>query len=136
MSGETGNDIPEKRIQDGKDEKTMAEKVKKKTSIGGQALIEGVMMRGPEKTAMAVRHSSGEIRQKCWDTENRKAPAVFRVPVLRGIYNFISSMKAGYRCMMDSVTMSGMEEELTALEREEKVKKAAEKRFCRQFPTG
>lgn len=128
MSGETGNDIPEKRIQDGKDEKTMAEKVKKKTSIGGQALIEGVMMRGPEKTAMAVRHSSGEIRQKCWDTENRKAPAVFRVPVLRGIYNFISSMKAGYRCMMDSVTMSGMEEELTALEREEKVKKAAEKR--------
>ena len=106
----------------------MAEQVKKKTSIGGQALIEGVMMRGPEKTAMAVRHSSGEIRQKCWDTDTKKAPAVFRLPVLRGIYNFIASMKTGYRCMMDSVSMSGMEEELTALEREEKVKKAAEKR--------
>lgn len=106
----------------------MAEQVKKKTSIGGQALIEGVMMRGPEKTAMAVRHSSGEIRQKCWDTETAKAPAPFRLPVLRGIYNFIGSMKVGYRCMMDSVSMSGMEEELTALEREEKVKKAAEKR--------
>ena len=33
----------------------------KKTSIGGQALLEGIMMRGPEKTAMAVRHTSGEI---------------------------------------------------------------------------
>ena len=33
----------------------------KKTSIGGQALIEGVMMRGPKVTAMAVRHVSGEI---------------------------------------------------------------------------
>ena len=33
----------------------------KKTSIGGQALLEGIMMRGPEKTAMAVRHTSGQI---------------------------------------------------------------------------
>lgn len=33
----------------------------KKTSIGGQALIEGIMMRGPEITAMAVRNSEGKI---------------------------------------------------------------------------
>ena len=38
--------------------------VLKKTSIGGQALIEGVMMRGPQRTAMAVRHTSGEIRME------------------------------------------------------------------------
>ena len=36
-------------------------KEKMKTSIGGQAVIEGVMMRGPEKTAMAVRKPDGEI---------------------------------------------------------------------------
>lgn len=106
----------------------MAEKGQKKTSIGGQALIEGVMMRGPEKTAMAVRHSSGEIRTKIWDTDTAKAPAFWRVPILRGLYNFVLSMKTGYGCMMDSVALSGMEEELDALDREEKVKKAAEKR--------
>ena len=33
----------------------------KKTSIGGQALMEGIMMRGPEKTSMAVRNAKGEI---------------------------------------------------------------------------
>ena len=106
----------------------MADKVCKRTSIGGQALIEGVMMRGPEKTAMAVRHSSGEIRTKIWDTNTAKAPAVWRLPILRGLYNFVLSMKTGYGCMMESMTMSGMEEELDALDREEKVKKAAEKR--------
>ncbi|MBQ8753242.1 MAG: DUF1385 domain-containing protein [Clostridia bacterium] len=106
----------------------MADKVCKRTSIGGQALIEGVMMRGPEKTAMAVRHSSGEIRTKIWDTNTAKAPAFWRVPILRGLYNFVLSMKTGYGCMMESMTMSGMEEELDALDREEKVKKAAEKR--------
>ena len=43
-----------------------------KTSIGGQALIEGVMMRGPERTAMAVRHTSGEIRIEEWDEVSQR----------------------------------------------------------------
>ena len=42
-----------------KDKKTC--EVRKKTSIGGQALIEGIMMRGPQKTAMAVRDPKGRI---------------------------------------------------------------------------
>ena len=46
--------------------------VLKKTSIGGQALIEGVMMRGPERTAMAVRHTSGEIRMEEWENSKKK----------------------------------------------------------------
>ena len=40
----------------------------KKTSIGGQALLEGIMMRGPERTAMAVRDPAGEIVLEAWDT--------------------------------------------------------------------
>ncbi|MBQ9414930.1 MAG: DUF1385 domain-containing protein [Clostridia bacterium] len=81
----------------------------KKTSIGGQALIEGVMMRGPYKTAMAVRHTSGEIRMDEWD--NPKSKNVFtKVPFIRGIFNFISSMVVGYKCLMKSAEMSGMEE--------------------------
>ena len=39
----------------------------KKTSIGGQALIEGIMMRGPKRTAMAVRDPKGEIVLEAWD---------------------------------------------------------------------
>ena len=48
------------------------EQVKKKTSIGGQALIEGIMMRGPEKTSMAVRHVSGEIVTEEWATTGQR----------------------------------------------------------------
>ena len=43
-----------------------------KTSIGGQALIEGVMMRGPKKTAMAVRDPEGEIVLEVSEMRSRK----------------------------------------------------------------
>ena len=58
----------------------------KKTTIGGQALIEGVMMRGPERTAMAVRHVSGEIRMESWDTPISKRPAITKWPLIRGLF--------------------------------------------------
>lgn len=81
------------------------------TSIGGQALIEGIMMRGPKKSAMAVRHVSGEIREKVWDTE--ASPRAGKIPLVRGVVNFVLSMIVGYRCMMESAEMSGMDEELS-----------------------
>ncbi len=81
----------------------------KKTSIGGQALIEGVMMRGPKKTAMAVRHTSGEIRTDEWDNPTKKS--VFtRIVLVRGLFNFIESMIVGYKSLMKSAEMSGLEE--------------------------
>ena len=81
----------------------------KKTSIGGQALIEGVMMRGPQKTAMAVRHTSGEIRTDEWDNPTKRS--VFtRIPLIRGLVNFVDSMIVGYKCLMKSAEMSGLEE--------------------------
>ena len=46
----------------------------KKTSIGGSALIEGVMMRGPVTSAMAVRKPDGELDISQWPTDNGKKP--------------------------------------------------------------
>lgn len=86
-----------------------------KTSIGGQALIEGVMMRGPFKTAMAVRLPSGSIDVDEWTTEK---PNAFykKAPFLRGIFNFIDMLKLGYKCLMKSAEKQGIEEEPSKFE--------------------
>ena len=83
-------------------------KLAKYTSIGGQALIEGIMMKSPEKTALAVRcHdksidvsylSEGSIKDRC---------KILRLPVLRGVAGFIESMAQGYKAMMFSAEKSG-----------------------------
>ncbi len=83
----------------------------KKTSIGGQALIEGVMMRGPKMTAMAVRNPEGEIVLEKWENENKKKPAIIKLPFIRGIFNFIDSMRFGYKCLMRSAEIAGLEED-------------------------
>lgn len=81
----------------------------KKTSIGGQALIEGVMMRGPQKTAMAVRHTSGEIVKEEWENNIAQRSGVWKIPFLRGIFNMIDSLKIGYKCLMRSAELAGLE---------------------------
>lgn len=93
--------------------KTCAQEcVLKKTSIGGQALIEGVMMRGPEKTAMAVRHTSGEIRTEEWENPKKKPIFFAKWPLIRGLFGMVSSLRIGYKCLMRSVELCGLEEEL------------------------
>ncbi len=87
------------------------EQVKKKTSIGGQALIEGIMMRGPEKTSMAVRHVSGEIVTEEWATTGQNRAKIWKLPLFRGVYNFIDSMIFGYRCLMRSAELAGLEDD-------------------------
>lgn len=93
----------------------------KYTSIGGQALIEGIMMRGPVKSAMAVRNPAGEIVLEEWATENTNRPKFFKLPFVRGIFNFIDSMKVGYRCLMRSAEIAVPEE--AEAERTEKDKR-------------
>ena len=80
-----------------------------KTSIGGQAVLEGVMMRGPEKIAVCVRKSTGEIIS---DVENLKGGKKWynKVPILRGCINFFSSMIMGVRTLMKSADMYDIEE--------------------------
>jgi uncharacterized protein YqhQ len=73
---------------------------KKITSIGGQAVIEGVMMRGPFKTAVSVRKPDGEITTKV--TENKVKGGFRKIPILRGIFAFINSMVIGINALMYS----------------------------------
>ena len=83
----------------------------KKTSIGGQALIEGVMMRGPKKTAMAVRHTSGSIVTEEWDLDLSDRPKIWKLPLLRGLYGLVDSLRFGYKCLMRSAELAGLEED-------------------------
>lgn len=97
----------------------------KKTSIGGQALLEGIMMRGPKMSAMAVRNPDGEIILEKWETSTKKTPKILKMPIIRGVYGFISSMKAGYKALMRSAEISGLDELEEELAREKAEKKKA-----------
>ena len=65
------------------------------TSIGGQAVIEGVMMRGPFKTATAVRKPDGEIECKIDEIGTKKRNWFLKLPIVRGCVNFIDSLVIG-----------------------------------------
>ena len=96
----------------------------KKTSIGGQALMEGIMMRGPETTAMAVRNTEGEMVIESFSTETKKRAKFFKLPVVRGVFNYIDSMVLGIKCLLRSAEISGLEEAEEELRREKAAKKA------------
>ncbi len=90
------------------------------TSIGGQAVMEGVMMRGPKEIAVAVRKPDGEIiidkkpvnsiLQKC---------KLLKLPIIRGVVSFIESLIIGTRALMFSAEFFELDDE------EEKAKKEA-----------
>lgn len=89
----------------------MSEKKIHKTSVGGQALIEGVMMQGPKGVATAVRQSDGNIVVKHHEVKHIRDKYKFLgLPVIRGIVNFIESMILGYKMLMYSAEASGMED--------------------------
>ena len=97
----------------------------KKTSIGGQALLEGIMMRGPKKSAMAVRRPDGEMVIEVEDLKSANRKGFFKLPVVRGVVNFIDSMAVGYKATMRSAELSGLDEAIEEEEREKAAKKAA-----------
>ena len=81
----------------------------KYTAIGGQALIEGIMMKSPEKTALAVRKPDGDIDISYLEDKSlRKKYKIFRIPIIRGIVAYIESMLQGYKAMMLSAEKSGL----------------------------
>lgn len=74
-----------------------------KSKIGGQALIEGVMMRGIDTAAMSLRLPTGEIETETWEIKNGKNPPWYRkCPFIRGPFNFVTSMVDGYKCLSKS----------------------------------
>lgn len=83
-----------------------------KSKIGGQALIEGIMMLGPAKGAMACRLPDGTIDLETWDENNGKsAPWYRKVPLVRGCTNFAVSLVKGYKYMMKSAEKQMPEDE-------------------------
>ena len=90
----------------------------KKTSIGGQALLEGIMMRGPKKSAMAVRRPDGEMVVEVTDLKHADRKGFLKLPIVRGVVGFVDSMVVGYAAMMRSAELSGLDEALEEEERE------------------
>ena len=104
------------------------EKCCKKTSIGGQALIEGIMMRGPHKTVMSVRKNDGQIVSENLNTTSLKDKCrFFGLPIIRGSVSMIESLAFGYKALMRSADLSGMLEEEEAEKKAKADKKAAKK---------
>lgn len=81
------------------------------TSIGGQAVMEGVMMRGPHKTAVSVRKSDGEIVTKVDENGTKKRSKIAKLPVIRGCISFIESLVIGMKALMYSAEFVDVEDE-------------------------
>lgn len=94
---------------------------KKITSIGGQALMEGIMMVGPKRTTAAFCSEKGVITTEDIECERitRKYPILGK-PFIRGIFAMIDSMRLGYKALSlsaDKITEEVDEEELTGLDK-------------------
>ncbi len=77
------------------------ENTKKITSIGGSALIEGIMMRGPKKTVVAVRTAPDKIETEELEVKTLSSKSkLFRIPFIRGIAGMIDSLKLSYKSLM------------------------------------
>lgn len=96
------------RAQVSKMEKEKKEK-KKVCRIGGQALIEGVMMQGATSIALSVRSPDGKI---VTEAKRRKGTGVWgKIPLIRGMISFVSSLITGTKCIMKSSQQAFPEEE-------------------------
>lgn len=83
------------------------------TSIGGQALIEGIMMRGPKKTSVAVRAEDGSIYVEDLEVKSLLGKyKLFKLPLFRGIAGFVDSLIIGQKALALSAEKSvSLEEE-------------------------
>lgn len=104
----------------------ITKKPKHITSIGGQAIIEGVMMRGPNGIGMAIRKSDGEIVTEFNEAKGlSKKYKFFRIPIIRGAIALVDSLVIGMKALMFSsqfIEEEGDEEELTEQEKKDNSK--------------
>lgn len=109
----------------------------KSSNIGGQAVMEGIMMRHKDKYAIAVRRPDHEIELKTEDYKCIFGKAKFlKYPLIRGVVSFVDSLVTGTKCLMYSAEIAGDEEDEeeaqknAALSEEERAaKKAKEDRL-------
>ncbi len=103
----------------------------KSSNIGGQAVIEGVMMKNKDRYAVAVRKPDGEI-EVTTDTYKSvvgKYTALTKLPFVRGIFNFVDSLVLGMKTLTWSASFYEEEEEKEMTEVEEKKQERTEKLF-------
>lgn len=106
----------------------------KSSNIGGQAVMEGIMMRHGDVYSVAVRKPDKEIEVKVEDYKSLiKSKRILGLPIIRGVFSFIDSLVVGTKCLMYSATFFEDEEEfekrkqLTGQEKErEEAKKEKE----------
>lgn len=89
----------------------------KKTSIGGQALIEGIMMRGPHKIATAVRKPDGEIIVKTQEIKPVFKNKILKMPLVRGSSALVEAMLIGIKELMYSAEFYGEDFEEDAFDK-------------------
>lgn len=73
------------------------------TTIGGQAVMEGVMMQGPDRLALAMRLPSGELYLKT--KKKKKEPRSMKIPFIRGVVAFVNALVGGMGTLMDSANI-------------------------------
>jgi uncharacterized protein YqhQ len=101
----------------------------KSSNIGGQAVMEGIMMRHKDKYSIGVRRPDGGIELKVEDYKCTFGNAAFlKKPIIRGVVSFVDSLVVGVKCLMYSAEIAGEEEEeedqsAASLSEEEKEKR-------------
>ena len=96
----------------------------KSSNIGGQAVLEGIMMRHEDVYSVAVRKPDGEIEVKTEPYKSIiKSPLLKKTPIVRGVFNFIESLVVGMKCLTYSCELFEDEEEETVTLTEEEQQK-------------
>lgn len=107
----------------------------KNSGIGGQAVMEGVMMQNDDIYAIAVRKNDGEITVE--EFKNQwKFPVLRKIPIIRGVYAFVASLKTGMKTLTYSASFFEDEEETKRKENLSEEEKAKEKRKEKREMTG
>ena len=96
----------------------------KSSNIGGQAVLEGIMMKNKDQYAVAVRKTDGEIAVEIKEYKGIAPAFIRKIPFVRGIFSFVDSLVLGIRALMFSASFFEDEEEqeLTAKEKEKREK--------------
>ena len=110
----------------------------KSSNIGGQAVMEGIMMRHKDKYSIAVRRPDGEIELKVEDYKCTFGNAgIWRKPLIRGVVSFVDSLVVGTKCLMYSAEIAGDEEDEKETEKNaalsEEERAAKKRKEDRQF---
>ena len=89
----------------------------KRMPVGGQAVIEGVLMKGPERWGLSVRKPDGEIENETWNHSSRTKRMPWKLPVVRGVVTMVEMMTVGFRALNKSAQIAvGEEERITPKE--------------------